>query len=1522
MAVVVTAKTNGVNNNLGLNGTVTANGLTTGGNSWVLVYASVGNVGTNSVASVTINGVSASKICSSLVVDGTSVVEWWGLFSVAALTAVNVSVVFNNPAGAGINVITHEATGTDANSIGNVSPTSNGTSGTSSATVLCSFALSVMVGGSLTFGGSETGFVNSTLLADQNDGAGDFATTAFNNQTTSAGTSYSVGITHASGGWGMSAFEVKPAGSGGSLTSFAETSAPLSRPTRAPKPENPQPLRSPVNPVLSPAAEANQPQWRVSKDPQPDNPQVQPAKTQPFARNVDMNPPVRRPDRRTAIEPYPQPLPAVALQTFTALETTQSTRSQVPSRRQLHDPQVLPNLIIPPPAITNDWAPGRRTRAPRPTDPPPLPALAVNPYAFPWIPQASGRYFINANGQPVWINGITVWAAMTMSATEQAQLIASCVASRVNLIEFGLIWRDSSTSPFGTDPRGADRAPFCNNGATLPFTTKLGGGSWVGSTVDPDYATTNSTYFAFAKAFVDACAAAGIVCLMFFSYAGADGAGGSTPADGWASEMALNQQAGGSRTFNYGAFCGTTFITCPNIWWGMGGDSGTVNRPFSGDERDAVIAMVNGILSIGGQASQLQFGAEWANDSIVDDQSDFLSGSSGPTLGSTGTVRTHYQFFGGFITLAARGYSTSPPKPCIVQEGPFYNEDSLHTGANTAASPPVRRFYCWAWTSGCTAGLNVGNGYIWPANIVASLPTRDDWRLHTSDQDRTDMANVRLLAESQRWWLLAPTPSIITGNAGSGDGTNNTGPGGSFTTTVTALTATDGSCIIIYYPPNQTGTITVDTTGLGGLYRLRYYDPTNNSYTTIGTSGFTHTPSSSTSIAQPPTNSAGDPDQFIVADLPTAAVVVVEPADSRKQGPRSPHLHQSAHALPAAQAPTIISAALVIDAAAREPRAVRLPANADPLPALILPWIDLPPGPIQARSARSELRAANFLTIPPPPFTPGGVDLPWVPGRTTRPPPPAYGDVLTPLTPVIFPWSPESAVVAWRQSRAPMPNWGEAPAALVSPWTPEAALVAWRQSRSPAPRWGEALAALVLPWAPESAIVAWRPTRAPGPSSGEALAALVFPWAPEAAVVAWRPTRAPGPSNGEATAALVFPWTPEPAAVAWRPTRAPQPAFADSLEALVFPWTPEPALVAQQRPRRGDLRQLAGEPLPAVVVATFSAWGFEPPPSWPRTRYLQRDRAVAGGEPLPGVVLASFPPWGFEPPQPGARRFRLDRSASGEPLPQLILPWADTYAPPAARAQRPDRGAGATGPQPFLSLPPIAEQVVAAARVQRTRAGWASDALGAPILPSLGGWDVSSAIARPAARPLVIAPDAAPPLVIAVHGFVYAETSAQRRREKVWTTIDRPVLFVPPPVFPWGYEAVSPIVRYGLRTGLPYLALVLPAALPPPVPPTFPLPPPFVVQLVDEGGPVDLRGKTVVCRTRPADHSRVTIADAALVVDAIRGLVQKTWTERDLRGVPTGDMLLQFVVTDGQARPRTYPGGGRYYHQEITGRTR
>lgn len=185
---------------------------------------------------------------------------------------------------------------------------------------------------------------------------------------------------------------------------------------------------------------------------------------------------------------------------------------------------------------------------------------------------------------------------------------------------------------------------------------------------------------------------------------------------------------------------------------------------------------------------------------------------------------------------------------------------------------------------------------------------------------------------------------------------------------------------------------------------------------------------------------------------------------------------------------------------------------------------------------------------------------------------------------------------------------------------------------------------------------------------------------------------------------------------------------------------------------------------------------------------------------------------------------------------------------------------------------------------------------------------------RPGAQALVIGHT--PPLR---RPAPQVDPEAVPQRQSTITTGASP----PPPVFvpaarrtlPWG-DAPPPAPRRVLvPPGLP------PVPIPPPPPlPSIPAPLPFTAQLEDEGGPVDLRGKTVLCRTQSADRRRQTVLEPAEVVDALIGLVRKTWMPADLARTATGDMLLQFIVVDGAGRRRTYPGGGRYFHQEITRR--
>lgn len=1221
MAVVITQKTSGSNGNLGANGTVAANGLTTGGNSWVFVYASIGNNSASSVTSVTINGVAATKIMSQILPDGTSDVEWWGLWSASALAAVNVSVVFSNTAGAGANVITHEATGTDINSIGNLSPSSSGTSGSSSATVLCSFNLSVMLGGILTFGGSETGGANTTILKDQNDGAGDFATTGFNNQTTSTGTSYTFNITHNSGMWGAVALEVKPAGSGGSPPStMTEDQRPTAHPYRSPKvtypsSQAPDPAGAPITStrtyfqaeptIVAPRYHSPPPRPLMADAWQPPPIVIVPPSLGPFS--PDPNPWVQR---RIPPDPILEDAPGTRIGSTRPMGW--DTSASRPQRLTLKQPRPDTAPFVAPPlgSLRSQYfddpplyrpAPRRWTRLLTEFLPN---GDVVNNSPFPLSAHASGRYWVDKNGTRFDINMWTVWAAMMGSTAEQDALIAVLVSQNVNAVEFGWIWRDGAAR--------STRAPFANDSAILPFLSDLGGGTWSPTTVTPDFTTPNPAYDAFGVSFVDRLAAANILAFIFPMYVGTSGGGGSTPDDGWAPEVVQN---GTARCQSWGAHIATLLKDRANVWYGLGGDAGTVNRPFTGSERDGVCAMVQGIQSVSGQASGPQFGAEWGTNSIAQDQADPVNGVSGPTLGDTCTVQTLYNFFGEFIANAARGYASSPTKPVVVQEGPFERENAITgTGFNPGATEPVRKWYAWAWLSGAIAGTNIGSGFIWPFNKAGSFPLVN-WQLWTATQGLIDMQNMRALRRSVNWHLLVPTPSIITSNAGSGDGSNTSGPSGGATTTVVAATASDGTSIIIYYPPAQTGSITVDTSGMAGNYRARYYDMSNGTFTAIGGTGFTHVPGAGTVFAAPPTASDGNADGFIVLDAPAASLgawfyeqTVTRPWQAVKRWAASAvdFFRSPAAALGSSWGGSEGPADSGALARRAGPGAIGEPISAPPLaPLFVTGWEGAGPAPAAPARRWARVPGGEIWLLapagPPPPILDG-----YLPSARPRAPRAGAEQPWGGLPLVgLAPWWEQSSVRS-QQPRGQAQFEGQwLPTPLPPPSTPQGWNIYPARSGA-ATRPIQDLAGWMLPAIAPPAAAGWDPSLSPPRATGaRARAALGEQLALGATILALPDVAAPAatralarrPPGGDGE--LVVLATPRAALEDGHPT----PARGAS-RALVDAWTPPP-LVVLGPPALPDLaapgrpaapaRALVAEPWIAPPSAAIAPWFEESP---------------------------------------------------------------------------------------------------------------------------------------------------------------------------------------------------------------------------------------------------------------------------------------------------------------------------------------
>ena len=386
------------------------------------------------------------------------------------------------------------------------------------------------------------------------------------------------------------------------------------------------------------------------------------------------------------------------------------------------------------------------------------------------------------------------------------------------------------------------------------------------------------------------------------------------------------------------------------------------------------------------------------------------------------------------------------------------------------------------------------------------------------------------------------------------------------------------------------------------------------------------------------------------------------------------------------------------------------------------------------------------------------------------------------------------------------------------------------------------------------------------------------PLAPQLGVTGWEvpplPPRAPAP-------------IPRPS-----PLAVPPGTIIPQLVNSSWGWEP-PGRVPPRVPWIPRVEQ--ADPPGNFLFPPAASTGWEPQGAQPRSVPRVARFEVAGPVGSPVVVLA---PSGWEPAflRPPAAP-RLPIPGSSLPPGALILPWGWDSGPAQGRPP------GARQIAQDAVLPPLAVLLPyfapdAGGRVLLARAPQRVEQVPGTQLVVLGptGWEPAS---PPPRRPYPTMPAAR------FHGG--ADFG----------------LLMPPPVLAVFLDVEPTLYRQRVR--YPVELLIVPPSypvLPAPALPKFPLPPPFVVQLQDEDGPADLTGLTVVCRTMPADHARAVRVESADVVDALRGIVQKAWTEQDLRGIPTGDMLVQFVTIDGAGRPRTYPGGGRYYHVEITGRTR
>ena len=415
---------------------------------------------------------------------------------------------------------------------------------------------------------------------------------------------------------------------------------------------------------------------------------------------------------------------------------------------------------------------------------------------------ADKRYLVNQNNQPVFLVGDSPHGLFANITPTQAQTYFANRAS----YGINVVWAELLCT---------DYLPNCRSNLStfdgiLPFSTP------------GDISTPNPAYFSRVDAIVTAAAQNGVTILM----------------DNWetGAGMPLLRSNGNTKAFNYGVFLGNRYKNSPNIIWILGNDFWTWQ-----DSTDITLAknIMAGIASV--DTNHLQT-----------TQLGTPSGSHESTvLMQYTTLAAAYTYPPQYAEIYTE-YNASPTLPVFMEEANYEGENN--TGNDPSTPLVLRKQEYWSMLAGALAGQMYGNG--------AVDYFKAGWQTAMDTIGVKQLQYMKNFFASRQWYNLVPDQNHTVVTAGYGTFASSGAVTGN--TYVTTARTTDGSLVISYIP--QGGTITVDMTKLRGSITARWFDPTNNTFSTISGSPFANT--GTRQFVTPGNNSGGDNDWVLVLDAP------------------------------------------------------------------------------------------------------------------------------------------------------------------------------------------------------------------------------------------------------------------------------------------------------------------------------------------------------------------------------------------------------------------------------------------------------------------------------------------------------------------------------------------------------------------------------------------------------------------------------------------------------------------------------
>ena len=396
---------------------------------------------------------------------------------------------------------------------------------------------------------------------------------------------------------------------------------------------------------------------------------------------------------------------------------------------------------------------------------------------FPLRIAASGRYLVDQHGTPWPLLGDAGWSAVgQLTDGEKLTYLDGLKALGFNLTLVTLV--ETAYSDFV--PGNAYGEP--------PFTGTI------------FRSAPNEAYWARVDAYVRAAGERGITVLMTPAYIGYGG-------DGVGSLMVA---ASNAQMQAYGEFLGTRYRGHPNVMWMIGGDRTTTDPTLLARSNAVAVGIKNrdpNHLMTAHTADGVTAASQWGVYPWLDVNAGYFIEAD------------------KYVAQNAAAYADTPTRPVFNVEGIYEQERS------PVISYRDLRYQAWAALMTGSFGHIFGNNPRWHMGSGYIFPSQGTWQqsLTTAPYNKGSLQFTlfgSFVRANSGWAQTVPDTgyTFLTGGEGSGNDQ------------AAARFSAAARLGLVYLPSARP--ITLDLTefaGVAGQVQVRRYDPTNGSYSSVGT---------------------------------------------------------------------------------------------------------------------------------------------------------------------------------------------------------------------------------------------------------------------------------------------------------------------------------------------------------------------------------------------------------------------------------------------------------------------------------------------------------------------------------------------------------------------------------------------------------------------------------------------------------------------------------------------------------------